>query len=281
MAEDAAEQRSEEIVDLLEQEWASIDALCADLDEGQWKTPVALPGWSVQDCVSHVLGTEASLLGDPMPDVDVSHLGYVTDPFQQIVEVPVEHRRSWPGAEVLDDYRQVIPRRLEQLRAMTTEQFDEVGWTPLGEAPYRSFMGVRVFDCWMHEQDIRRALDRPGHLSGPVVEAALNRFRAAVPYVVGKKAGAPDGATVVFEVTGAEPRVWTIAVIDGRAKLVGETTDERPDGPTATITVPFESFVALGGGRWNAGQAREQGGLSVAGDTELAERIVGNLAFTP
>jgi hypothetical protein len=30
-------------------------------------------------------------------------------------------------------------------------------------------MHIRIFDCWVHEQDMRRATGRPGHLTGPVV----------------------------------------------------------------------------------------------------------------
>jgi hypothetical protein len=40
------------------------------------------------------------------------------------------------------------------------------------------------------------------------------------------------------------------------------------------------TFTRLAGGRWTAEQARERGTLEVAGDTELGDRVVENLAFT-
>ena len=58
--------------------------------------------------------------------------------------------------------------RVATLAAMSEEEMDTVGWSPVGEVPYRQFMRVRLFDCWMHEQDIRRAVGKPGHLEGPV-----------------------------------------------------------------------------------------------------------------
>jgi uncharacterized protein (TIGR03083 family) len=272
---------TELIIALLDTEWRGINSLCADFDEATWSTPVALPGWTVKDCLSHMAGTESTLLGVDPPSVPIDHLEHVKSPFQEITEMPVELRRSWTGGEVLDDFRRITIRRVDQLSAMSEEDLAKVGWSPLGEAPYRDFMGVRLFDCWMHEQDMRRAADRPGHVTGPEVDTALNRFRAAVPYVVGKKAAAPEGATVVFATTGDGGICWTIAVTDGRAKVVGETEAERPDAATVTIDLPFTTFVALGGGRWSPDEARAHGPLDVAGDQELGERILANLAFTP
>lgn len=267
---------AEPVIELLAQEWTAIDELCTDLTEQQWKTPTALPGWTVQDNVSHMLGTERALLGDPPPVVEVSHLDHVSNPFGEMLEVWVEARRHLQGGAVLGEYREVIPRRLEQLRAMSEEDFDRVGWSPIGDVPYREFMTVRVFDCWMHEQDIRRALDRPGHLSGPVVENALVRFEAALGYVVGKKAGAPDGSSVVFEIDGVPHRTYAV-IVDGRAAVV----DEVPPDPTARVKLPLESFVALGGGRWSRVEAERAGDMALEGDTGLAERVVDSLAFTP
>lgn len=266
----------EPVVDRLAEVWASLDTLCDDLTEVEWKTPTALPGWTVQDCLSHVVGVERMLLGDPQPAVDVSHLTYVKDPFAEAMEAWVEQRRSRSGAEVLAEFREQIPRRLEHLRAMTTEDFDRPGFSPIGEVPYRDFMGVRVFDCWMHEQDIRLALDRPGHLTGPVVDVALVRFRAALGYVIGKKAGAPEGSSVVLVTTGG-PAVSFPVVVEGRARLV----DSAPAEPTVRITLPFETFVALGGGRWDAERARAAGGVTIEGDQALGERVLASLAFTP
>jgi uncharacterized protein (TIGR03083 family) len=267
---------SDPIIDVLADEWTALDELSAGLTEQQWKTPTALPGWTVQDCISHVIGIERMLMGDPQPDVATDHLAHVNDPMAISIESWVEERRTRSGREVLAEYREQTARRLEQLRAMTDDEMDELGWSPVGEVPYRVFMRVRVFDCWMHEQDMRRALDLPGHLEGPAVDITLERIENALGYVVGKKAGAPDGSSVVFELDGAPIKTFTV-VVDGRAKVV----DEVPDVPTCRIRVPFESFVALGGGRWDADEAVAAGGIEIEGDQQLARRILESMAFTP
>jgi uncharacterized protein (TIGR03083 family) len=272
---------AEAIIGLLDTEWRAISSLCESFDEAAWATRVALPGWTVKDCLSHIAGTESTLLGVEAPTVPVDHLDHVRTPFQQLTEGPVELRRSWSGDEVFEDYRRIVTRRVDQLSAMTDDELSAIGWSPIGEAPYRVFMGVRLFDCWMHEQDMRRAVGQPGHMTGPEVDGALERFRAAVPFVVGKKAGAPEGSTTVFTTTDGRELCWTITVTGGRAAISGESAAARPDDVTTAITLPFTSFVALGGGRWTADEARQAGPVEVIGDKELAERILTNMAFTP
>ena len=57
-------------------------------------------------------------------------------------------------------------------------------------------MAIRSFDFWIHEQDIRVPLRRPGHTSGPAAELALDEVRRSFGYIVGKRAGIPDGSSV-------------------------------------------------------------------------------------
>ncbi len=269
---------TEPIIDVLRAEWAALTELAGELSDEDWVVPTALPGWSVQDNVSHVIGIERMLLGDPAPDVPVDHLSHIANAFAAATETWVEARRATPPAEVLDELVAVIARRDAQLSAMTADDFARVGWSPVGEVPYAVFMQVRVFDTWMHEQDIRRALDRPGHLEGPEVDIALERIQGALGFVVGKKAGAADGSSVRFVVDGPVPHEYLV-VVEGRAKLVDPTT--APDPVTATLTLPLASFVALCGGRWTSAEARAAGGVTIAGNETLGHAVLDNLAFTP
>src|SRR5205085_7236541 len=110
---------------------------------------------------------------------------------------------GWDGPKLLDEFRAVTARRLDQLRALTAEDWDREGFTPEGPGPYRQFMAIRVFDCWYHDQDIREALDRPGFMEDAAADLSLRRIiDRGMPYVVGKKAAAPQGARVRFAVSG-------------------------------------------------------------------------------
>ena len=266
---------SEPVVDQLASVWRSIDELCSDLTEEEWKTPTDLPGWSVQDNVSHMVGTERMLAGDEAPDADLPEMDHVQNQIGSFNEQWVEARRGLPGAEVLAEFNEVTGNRLTALRAMSTEEFDKVGFTPEGEAPYREFMHIRVFDCWQHEQDIRRALGRPGSLDSPAAAQAIDRVTGAMGYIVGKRAGAPQGSTVVFDVEGPIERVVAVGV-EGRASLL----DTPPAEPTVRITLDTETYNALACGRWSGSQARAEGRVSVEGDEDLGRAVVDNMAYT-
>ena len=266
----------EPVVRQLADEWAAIAALGAELDEDDWATPTDLPGWTAKDCLSHMVGSELMLLGEPAPDVPVDHLPHVANGFAAMIEVWVEARRPVPGAEVLAEFADATRRRLEVLGAMDDEAFATVGWSPVGEVPYRTFMEVRVFDCWMHDQDIRRAVGRPGGLDSPAAALSVGRIGAGLGFVVGKRAAAPEGSTIVVEVAGTPPRTFALEV-SGRARAL----DEPPAEPTVTIATDTEVFCALGGGRWDAARALDSGRITVAGDTALAQRILAGMAITP
>lgn len=262
------------IVDQLATEWREMRALVAPLNDTQWHTPTALPGWTVQDCVSHVTGTERMLMGDPAPTLNVAHLPHVKNPFGEIVEVWVEERRTWTPNRVLSEFDEQIARRVAQLHAISDEELDALTASPLGEMSEREWLKVRVFDSWMHEQDIRRALELPGHLAGPIVDTSLERFEGALGYVVGKKAGAPDGSIVVFAIEGEPNRTITVEV-DGRAQVVPAASEE----PTVMLTMPLEAFIARGGGRASADET--EASTTIDGDEALGRRVLESLAFTP
>jgi uncharacterized protein (TIGR03083 family) len=57
----------EPVVDVLDEEWAAIGQLGDDLESGEWELPSECPGWTVRDVLSHMVGTERSLLGEPSP----------------------------------------------------------------------------------------------------------------------------------------------------------------------------------------------------------------------
>ena len=73
---------------------------------------------------------------------------------------------------------------------MSDDEWNAESFTPAGMDTYGRFMQIRVFDCWLHEQDIRDAVGRPGHETGLAVEVVLDEMATALGFVVGKKAGA-------------------------------------------------------------------------------------------
>src|SRR5262245_26311162 len=111
-----------------------------------------------------MIGTESILLGNASPTVDVTGLGQLRNDIGPVHDAWVEYRRGSPTEEILAEFRSVTDARRQALAAMTQADFDAESWTPAGQATYGRFMQIRVFDCWMHEQDARVALGQPGSL---------------------------------------------------------------------------------------------------------------------
>jgi uncharacterized protein (TIGR03083 family) len=264
-----------DVVDLQVQAYEAIDELCSSLTAEEWTRPTECPGWSVQDNLSHITGTESMLLGRPAPEHDPGTKPWVRNPPGASNEIQVDYRRSWPPEKVLDEYREVTSERTTALRALSDDDLNAESWTPIGPGTVRDLIAVRIMDFWVHEQDIRRAINKPGGLDGPVAKHALGRHASALGFVVGKKAAAPDGTTVVFDITGPVGDTIAIGVEGKRANRLGEI----PNKPDVTLTMDLETFNALCTGRWDPQKTLDEGKVTIDGDTDLGRRIVENQNF--
>lgn len=258
--------------------WNDLDALLAGLSEAQWRAASPLPGWDVKALVSHMIGTESFLAGiaAPQPDIDVSALEHVRNDIGAMNECWVRHLGAHADADVLESFRAITDDRRAALTALSDEEWNAVTATPTGPDTYGRFMRIRVFDCWMHEQDIRVALERPpsdDELAGPAASLAVDEIAATMGYVVGRLAKAPEGSRVQFELTG--PLARTIRVrVDGRATVVDSFAGQEP---TATIRLDGLQFTRLAGGRpLCPARAKD---VELGGDKDVAGQIVEHLNF--
>jgi uncharacterized protein (TIGR03083 family) len=265
---------TEPLLESLATVWASITDVCGGLPVSAWDALTECPGWTVKDNVGHMIGTERMLLGE-QPDAFTSDAPHIRNDIGRVNEQWVAMYRAQPGSDVLAAFVDVTQRRLAALRAMTTEEWDKEGFTPEGSGPYRQFMAIRVFDCWYHEQDIREAVGVEGDLDGPVAKLSVERIARGLPYVVGKKAGAPQGSTAVFDITGSTSTTVPVGV-DGRAAVL----DKVPADPTVRLTMDSRTYARLAGGRWPGQRALDDNLVTITGDRELGERIVRDMAFT-
>jgi uncharacterized protein (TIGR03083 family) len=263
------------VVPTLVAEWASIDELLTPLRPELWAMPTALPGWSVQDNVSHLVGTECALAGETPPPcaADVRGFPHVHNDIGAANELWVEALRAESPARVLERFREITAARHTALDRMPQEKWDAPSWTPAGRDTYGRFMRIRLFDCWMHEQDIRDAVGVPGNESGPCARGALTEVVQALGYLVGKRAGAPQGSSVTFELTGPVHGTWHVAV-DGRASVV----DSLPGPATATLRLSSNLLARLAGGRVPVADHLPK--ITFDGDTDLGQRVAHALPFT-
>ncbi|MEI8240458.1 MAG: maleylpyruvate isomerase family mycothiol-dependent enzyme [Actinomycetota bacterium] len=248
--------------------YEALSALGAELTQTEWATPSDLPGWSVKDNLSHLVGTERTMLGQPATAHRAPPVPYTKNPIGEANEHEVDVRRSLSGAEVLAEWNDIAAQRTAAIRAGDDDYWAQPAMTPTGPGTMADFLHIRVLDCWLHEQDIRRAIGRPGHLGGRCAEHTVDRLVRTIPIVVGKRAGTPEGGAVVIDITDGVERHIVCEVSDGRAKFVETPTSH----PLTSITLTTEAFVALAGGRRTAAGVRSL----VEGDQELGERVLSN-----
>jgi uncharacterized protein (TIGR03083 family) len=269
------------IVAALDEVWDALLSLAGELEPGDWERPTPLPGWTVRDIYSHVLGTESMLLGRKQPATEVPPAPHVRNDIGRLNEIWVQEYRSRPVTDLLADLGEVLVSRRAALAAMDQADFDAPSWTPAGEDTYGRFMQIRVFDQWFHEQDVREATGRRGHLDGLAPEVALDEVTLVLGFIVGKKAEAPAGSSVRFQLTGSPTRRIDVEVTD-RARVVGSDGDGGGGGlaePTVTLSLPSERFFRIAGGRLGERDPVDTS-VGIAGDRELGERVLRSLAFT-
>jgi uncharacterized protein (TIGR03083 family) len=260
----------------LAETWGSLAEVCHELATSEWLLPTECPGWTVQDQLGHIIGVERTLQGEDPPTWDEPLGDHVKNDFAAQNEKWIAARRSLAGAAVLSEFREVTEARLAALDRLSGEEWAKVGFSPVGEVPYTEFMNVRVFDCWVHEQDTRLALDRPGGSGGLASGIALGRVQTAMPFVVGKKAGAPEGTVVRFEIDGPgdDARQFDVGVEGGRAR-------QLTAGATPSVTLAFSSidFTRLGCGRTTADEVESAGGIGLHGDAGVGRAVLAAMNF--
>jgi uncharacterized protein (TIGR03083 family) len=257
--------------------WEAVDSFTRVLEhvaEDQWRAPTDLPGWDVHAIAAHTAHLEALLAGRPHVEVEVVGAPHARGVMGLFTEQGVLVRRDETPDALITEIRESTTARHTQLladpptdpSAPAPGPFGAIGWTT------GLLLRNRPLDVWMHEQDVRRAIGRPGNLDSAAAVHAADYLMESLPYVVAKRAQAPAGSVVRVDVAGHAP-VTVVVGEDGRGRAA--TPDEGE--PVATVAMDREAFVLLAGGRRDADRVD----VRLDGDTELAGRVVASLAVTP
>jgi len=194
-------------------------------------------------------------------------------PFASIPRIHAELSEC-PPVELLERFRAAADLRRAELATMDDAAFATPCMTPVGPGTYGRFMAIRVFDCWVHERDVRVPLGLPGDDSGPEAEMAIDEVRGSLGYIVGKRIGLPDGMGIAFELTGpVHDRLFV--QVDGRAAVVDTLA-----APDVTVTTDSLTFMLLACGRIDPDAAIAGGRIAWSGDDEIGARAARNLRFT-
>jgi uncharacterized protein (TIGR03083 family) len=186
----------------------------------------------------------------------------------------VVNRRDASPDAIINEIREATTARHTRL---VSEPPTDASASPepiFGGVPWdwRRLLRNRPLDIWMHEQDVRRAVGRPGGMETAPAKHTAEYLAESLSFVLGKKVGAEPGTSLVLEMDGSEPVGFTVNDA-GR----GEPLPTPPSDPSVTLTMDRESFIRLVGGRCPA----KPGAVTISGDLELGERVLAQIATTP
>lgn len=125
------------------------------LSPAEWDAPSLCAGWRVRDVLAHLCGNDHDFFGDILA---------VRGNLDAANALAVERRRAWPIGRLLDEWASLVPVH--------------------GAA--RLFAMLLIMDNWIHQEDIRRALDRP-RPQHPERVAWVLRLARVAPYSRGKQ----------------------------------------------------------------------------------------------
>jgi uncharacterized protein (TIGR03083 family) len=261
-------------VDAYEHTVRSLLEVLARIDDDEWQLPTECPGWCVADQVAHVLALERQFLGDTAPPANREYADHVTTDYDKHMEDGV---LAWRGTAPEQLTKELATTLEERLAGLRDDPPDPDGTTTgvLGDdVPVARFWPVRVFDLWAHEQDVRRAVQRPGNLGGPGAAVTRDQLLAALPYVIGKRVAPPAGTVVAFDVTGVLASRLSVTVgEDGRATASSGLVEDS----TTTIRLDWETFSRLACGRIDMASAA----YTIEGDLPLGREVLAALQITP
>ena len=267
-----------ELITIWQQALGEVDAICSTLDDAQWGTPTPCPGWNVADVVAHIIAVEQVLSGGPHIDhePDWDTLPHVTSDFGRFTEVGVDARRGRPREDVLAELRETVAIRRAQLEALPA---GEAVIGPMGNpTTVERMLRIRVFDTWMHEQDIRTAVGLEGSWDSAPAVIAFQQMTRSLPVIWSKGAQAPTASTVRLTVTGPGLEADRYVEVDdeGRGQACAPVAE-----PTVSLLVSWPDYMRLTGGRVDIDEPGLRGRIHLTGDPVLAAALLAALSITP
>ena len=264
------------VVELFPQERRQLLLLFSEFEAKDWEKPTICPGWSVKDIGLHLLGD------------DIGYLSRVRDQFsnpffrnkdlyewKSLVKNINEANELWVKAAA-----RLSTKLLADLLELTGRQFHEyvlsldqmatggvVSWAGPDPAPVWLDTAREYTERWVHQQQIRDAVNKPGLKEKRFFHPVLDTFVRALPYTY-KDIAVTDTTVLKFVVTGEAGDAWY---------LVGETnrwflSKSVELQPATLVTMDQETCWRLFTKGMNKDQARAK--TTIEGDQILGENLL-------
>jgi uncharacterized protein (TIGR03083 family) len=250
-----------EVVEAVRAQRQRTIALLEDLREEQWETEV-LPRWRVREVAAHLVTTDASSL---MGNVLARH------------QIPMADVETWNDEKVPRWADRSVPTLMEGLdrwgrrlaRAIALSPARIAGKklpTKFGRVSLLWLGMLRVYDEWVHGEDVRRGLELPADDRDDSVGPAARFLFAGIPLQTLPEIPSEASGTVVLSYTDLDLPPLGID-LGTRRYGIGLSADSEVRGPASSLIM-----VAAGRDPWR--EAEAAGDLHVEGDRKAAEMLL-------
>ena len=260
-------------VDLFPEERAALVELLSSLSNEDWGTPTVCPGWSAKDIAAHLLGDDAGRLSRGRDAFSAAAFtSFDRDTFEaELLAFINRQNEAWVEAA-----RRLSPRLLIYLLRWSGEEtpryFESLDLYALGEpvswagpepAPVWLDVAREYTERWLHQQQIRDAVGKPGLKERRLFAPVLDTFVRALPHTF-RDVVAPAGTHVRLTITGDAGGEWSLVRGEGGWRLYAEADGQ----PQAIIALDQETAWRL----FTKGISRDE---ALATATISGERALG------
>ena len=269
-----------DVIDLYPEERGLLLELLSDLGPKDWDRETECPAWSVKGIALHLLGDDLSLLSRQRDEAPPGVVFDVTvGKWQGLMGGLDEFNERWVAAA---DF--FSPTLLIDLLRMTGEwthrwyaavdperRGEPVLWVSPAPAPYWLLREREYAERWIHQLQIRRAVDRPGLAEARFVVPAVGAAMRGLPLAL-SALRADVGAALTLSIEAETTHSWTVV----RSESAWSLHDGEPVEPTARLVVDLETAASL----FSRGLSREdaRAGIRTEGDDELGSTLAAGIA---
>lgn len=266
--------------ELVPRERAALLALLHDLEPEDWDRATWAPGWSVHDVGLHLLGNELGRVSDERDGFDARRIS--GDGWDEFVAALNAHNEAWVEQARL----RISPALLCELLAFTGERVatlfagldplaagGSVSWAGPGPAPVWLDIAREYTENWVHQQQIRTAVERPGLTERAFLHPVLDTFLRALPWTFAD-VPSPEGTVVEVALTGPAGGRWRLHRTAARWSLTEPTAAER--APAAVVTLDADTAWRLFCRALDPATARAA--ATICGERRLGERVLSTVS---
>ena len=171
-------------------------SVLATLDAEQWAAPSRCEGWTVQDVVAHLIGTNqfwALSIAAGLDGAPTRFLGSF-DP-AATPEQMVDSMRSMAPAEILEQFAATTEEMARVVDPLTADDWPTKAESPPGHVALTALAAHALWDSWVHERDVVVPLGLTQPLEVDEVGGCL-RYAAALGPALGLNGGSTRGGAL-------------------------------------------------------------------------------------